>query len=106
MISIKQGDAFALPVEVRLADGGINIADIESVEFMFNDIRKVYPQDARYDAVDGLFYVPLTQQDTFSFPADETALLDIRVHFVGGDVLGIQQKQPIYVYDATSEVVL
>ena len=106
MISIKQGDAFSMPVEVKLNKEPVEIANVAEVEFMFGDVRKTYPADATYNTAEQCFYVPLTQKDTFSFPADEVIQLDIRVGFVGGTVIGIGSKIPIYVYDATSEAVL
>lgn len=105
-ITIKQGDAFDLPVRVTVNGAAVTSADVEAVEFMVGDVRKTYPEDATYDIENGMFYVSLAQQDTFSFPADDQIMLDVRVKFKGGKVLGIPKMTPILVYDATSEVVI
>ena len=104
---IKQGDAYALPIQIRLNDELIDIADVETAEFYIGeDIRKLYPGDVTYEAADNTFYLPLTQADTFSFPANGSVTLDIRVKFTGGDVIGVLRPDALAVYDAVSEVVL
>lgn len=104
---IKQGDAYALPIQIRLNGELINADDVETVEFALGeDIRKLYPGDVSYEAGDNTFYLPLTQSDTFSFPANGSVSLDIRVKFTGGDVIGVLRPETLAVYDAASEVVL
>jgi len=49
-------------VTVRSKDGYFDIADVEMVEFIFNDARKVYPDDVEFDGEK--FIVDLTQEDT------------------------------------------
>ena len=105
--TIKQGDAYALPVAITLDNSTIDIADIDTVEFQLGEgIRKLYPGDVTYDPADLYFYVPLTQDETFSLPADEAVQLDVRVKFTGGDVLGVRKMGVIRVADAISEVKL
>ena len=101
---IKQGDAYAIPVSIKLNGEYVNVADIDTVEFYVGDTRKLYPGDVRYSAVDGCFYIPLSQAETFGFPADDAVAVDARVKFSGGDIMGVKAKQYIPVYDATSEV--
>lgn len=60
----------------------------------------------QYNSADGCFYLPLTQDETFAFPANGSVTLDIRVKFVGGDVVGVQRMESLAVADASSEVVL
>ena len=99
---IKQGDAYALPIQIKL-----NGEDVEAAEFCLGDgLRKLYPGDVSYEAGDNTFYLPLTQSDTFSFPANGSVSLDIRVKFTGGDVIGVLRPETLAVYDAASEVVL
>ena len=43
-IKIKQGDAYAVPIQVRLNGELINADDVEAVEFCVGDaLRKLYP---------------------------------------------------------------
>ncbi len=104
---IKQGDAYALPIQIRLNGELIGVEDVEAAEFCLGDgLRKLYPGDVSYEAGDNTFYLPLTQADTFSFPANGSVTLDIRVKFTGGDVIGVLRPEALAVYDAASEVVL
>lgn len=104
---IKQGDAYALPIQIRLNGELIGVEDVEAAEFCLGDgLRKLYPGDVSYEAGDNTFDLPLTQSDTFSFPANGSVSLDIRVKFTGGDVIGVLRPETLAVYDAASEVVL
>ena len=104
---IKQGDAYALPIQIRLNGELIGVEDVEAAEFCLGDgLRKLYPGDVSYEAGDNPFYLPLTQSDTFSVPANGSVSLDIRVKFTGGDVIGVLRPETLAVYDAASEVVL
>ena len=104
---IKQGDAYALPIQIRLNGELIGVEDVEAAEFCLGDgLRKLYPGDVSYEAGDNTFYLPLTQSDTFSFPANGSVSLDIRVKFTGGDVIGVLRPETQAVYDAASEAVL
>lgn len=104
---IKQGDAYALPIQIRLNGELIGVEDVEAAEFCLGDgLRKLYPGEVSYEAGDNTFYLPLTQADTFSFPANGSVTLDIRVKFTGGDVIGVLRPEALAVYDAASEVVL
>lgn len=106
-IRIKQGDAYAVPVQVRLNGELINADDVETVEFCVGDgLRKLYPGDVTYEPGNNTFYLPLSQSETFAFPANGSVTLDVRVKFTGGDVIGVLRPDAFSVYDATSEVVL
>lgn len=106
-IKIKQGDAYSLPVQIKLNGSLINADDVETVEFCLGDgLRKLYPGDVSYEPADNTFYLPLTQSETFAFPANGSVTLDIRVKFTGGDVIGVQRPDALAVYDAVSEVIL
>lgn len=105
-IFIKQGDAFELPVKIRINGKIVSASDVEAVEFTIGSTRKIYPSSASFSSTENAFLVPLTQQETFAFPADEQVMLDVRVKFKGGKVLGVPKMTPILVYDASSEVVI
>ena len=103
---IKQGDAMALPVEIKLQGQPVDIEDIELAEFYLGPFRKTYPGQVEYRAQEGLFYVPLNQQETLALPAGAAVPADLRVKFTGGDVLGTRDMEYITVYDAISREVL
>ena len=96
-----------MPIQVRLNGELINADDVEAVEFCVGDaLRKLYPEDVSYEPGNNTFYLPLTQQETFAFPANGSVALDVRVKFTGGDVIGVLRPDAFAVYDAASEVVL
>lgn len=107
---MKQGDAYALPVALKLDDALVTESDldmIESVEFMISeDIRKVYPDDVTFDGENNMFLVPVTQAETFSLEDGSTISVDVRVEFHGGEVIGTRTMEQIRVLDALSEVEL
>lgn len=85
MAFITQGDAYALTVLIKDAEGLLNMDLVEAVEFTFGSIRKVYPDSATYDPDKGLFSIPLTQQETFQL-MDDPVECQVRVKFYGGNV--------------------
>ena len=104
---IKQGDAYALPIQIRLNGELIGVEDVEGAEFCLGDAqRKLYPGAVSSERGDYTFYLRLTQSHTFPSPADGSVSLDIRVKFTGGDVIGVLRPETLAVYDAASEVVL
>lgn len=104
---IKQGDSYKLPLKITLGGELIDIQDIQTVEvYVGADIRKMYPGDIEYNGGDQMFYIPLTQDETFSLEANSGVSVDVRVKFTGGDVIGVYRMATLAVYDATSEVVL
>lgn len=104
---IKQGDSYKLPLKLTIGGELIAIQDIQTVEvYIGSDIRKTYPGEIEYGAGDQMFYIPITQDETFSLEANSGVSVDVRVKFTGGDVIGVYRMATLAVYDATSEVVL
>ena len=62
--------------------------------------------EVSYDAEEGIFYVPITQEESFGFPADDVIEADVRVRFLGGGVIGAEKKRYVFVNDALSEAVI
>lgn len=106
--TIKQGDAYSLRVPLELNGEAVteeSLPLIHCVEFFLGEeIRKVWPEDGTF--ADGVFYVPVTQEETFALEEGSRVEFDARVHFVGGAVVGLKKKLKIKVYDAISEVIL
>ena len=106
-IRIKQGDQYSLPITVSLNGEPLDAGEVDSAEFTLGGyMRKLYPGEVSYSASDGCFYLPLTQENTRSSVANGSVTLDIRVKFLGGDVIGVQRMESIAVADASSEVIL
>ena len=83
-IKIKQGDRYNLPVAIEM--GGVVLTPdiVETVEFMLGGHRKLFPGEVQYSPEDESFHVPVTQEESFAWPAGETVWLDFRVKFPGG----------------------
>lgn len=103
---VKQGDACIVPVKILLNGAPVAVEDIETVEFRTGEVRKVYPQDVTYDAESGCFHMPLSQEETFTLPADDAVQFDVRVKFRGGTVIGTQKITVFVTVDALSEEVI
>ena len=105
-MKIKQGDAYSVPIQVKLNGEPLVMENVETVEFYIGGYRKLYPSEVTYDTSDGYFYIPVTQEETFSWTANSPVMLDARVKFIGGNVQGIEKPVSIGVVDAVSEEVL
>lgn len=105
--SIKQGDAYAVPVSITVDGESITaetLSLIDTVEFMVGEgIRKVYPGDVTFDYENSVFLVPVTQDETFALEDGDRISMDIRVGFASGDVIGTKTMQQIKILDALSE---
>ncbi len=105
-IKLKQGDEFALPVKIAVNGAPLPVSEAERVEFILGGVRKLWPEDAEYDAGSGEFRVRFTQEDTFTLPEDDGVLLDVRVKFRGGAVIGVWRMPVLLTADALSEKVI
>ena len=103
---IKQGDAYSVLCDIKLNDAALDMYWVEKVEFMLGGIRKLWPGEVEYDAANHLFYIPITQEESFSFPADGVVEADVRVKFQGDGVMGAKKKLYVRVSDAISEEVI
>ena len=103
---IKQGDECVIPVRILANGAPVPIEDVDCVEFRTGDVRKVYPDEVTYDPEEQVFLMRLLQEDTFSFPADDSVQFDVRVKFKGGAVIGTQKVTIFITVDALSEEVI
>ena len=103
---IKEGDEYGYPVSVSLNGEPLDVANVELIEFCIGHVRKTWPDEVSYDAEEGIFYVPITQEESFCFPADDVIEADVRVRFLGGGVIGAEKKRYVFVNDALSEAVI
>ncbi len=103
-LKIKQGDAYAVPLDILLEGESVAPEDASVIEVYVGDVRKTYPGEISY--LDGKYYFPLTQAETFAMAENSQVDVDLRVKFSGGDVIGVTKKGVVVVVDATSEVIL
>ena len=66
-MKIKQGDAYSIPIRVRLNGELIAPENVAAAEFYIGGYRKLYPSEVTYSASDGYFYIPVTQEESFSW---------------------------------------
>ena len=92
-LKIVQGNTYE-GIEVILKDEDGQLIEgrfCEKVEFMFNGLRKMYPDEVTYDSEKGVFVVPFTQEETFSM--HEPLKYQARPYFIGGGVKGTKVYQ-------------
>jgi hypothetical protein len=82
---MRQEEAYR-DIEVSITEDGvaIPIEDIESVEFRFGSVTKTYPGEDNVEVVNGLFYLPFTEEDTKSFGTH--VVCQQKITFVDGEV--------------------
>lgn len=109
LLIIKQGDAYDVQVSLTFNGEPIdnsNLDLVEEIEFTFGELApmKFKPADI-YNTTIGAFLVPLTQEQTFGLE-DGKILVDCRVQFYGGDVVGVSRMARVFVREALSGEIL
>lgn len=105
-MALRKGDGYSLSVRIRIDGANLGTSGVDIVEFMFDDIRKVYGGTS----TDGVtfdtdhFVVPFTQEETFSLNK-KTVQYQARVKFDTGEVKGTAIKVN-NVYGSLSKEVL
>lgn len=106
MVTIKKGDAYPLPVVVKLngqvIDDGTLYA-VEIVELSLQDLTKEWKADGSGEVTyeNGVFYFPLSQQETFNLRAGKIKL-DVRVKTIDRWVQGMSNMSTIEVVPTIS----
>lgn len=99
---IIQGNTYKLPVLLKIGGKFITDKDVKKIEFMFDDIQKVYPKDVTFDG--SYFIVPLSQEDTFSLPTKRIPKYQARVLFNDNTVKGTNPAEFTVVQSESKEV--
>lgn len=105
---LTQGSTYKLNVPLTNSDGtNIDIDIVDIVEFMFQDIRKLYGSDGdvTYDNIDKVFIISLSQEETFKLTEERRISYQARIKYKDGEV----KATPIqygYVSESLSKEVL
>lgn len=84
---MMQGDACYLGIRITNNAGNpVTPADIQDVEITIGPLRKTY-RGAQLTCEEGLWFFPLTQQETFSCPRGNLNA-QVRIHWANGVVEG------------------
>ncbi len=102
---MMQGDQYRIPIELKHEDGSfITAEEVKDVEIYVGTLRKLLSNGSViFDKSDNLFYVFVSQRDTFLFLGDVN--VQARVLYLSGDVVGIDLGA-VNFGRATSKVVL
>ena len=101
---MMQGDSYGLKIEILNADGvAVTPDDISDVEITVGFIRKTYAKGEIIYS-DGLWIIPLTQEETFKLPATRVKA-QVRVVWNNGLVEGASLDE-IRVHESLSKEVL
>lgn len=106
---IKQGDDVYLQLTLYFNGEVITAAELpllDEIEYTFEygESRRIKAEDAWNEAL-GLFLLPVSQEDTFALE-DGSTNLDVRVKFLGGNVLGVRSRKRMKVLEANSMEVI
>lgn len=105
-LMIKKGDAYPIPLVVKLNGQVIDdgtIYSVEIVEFQLQDLRKEWKADGSGAVTyeNGVFYFPLSQSESFAFRAGKIKL-DTRVKTINGWVQGAPDMHSVAVQPSVS----
>ena len=101
---MKQGDQYALPIQIETNEGIAGATTFADLEVFLGSVRKTLSGgDIKYNSGTKTFNVYFTQKDTFKLNGAEE--LQIRCKFDSGDVIGIKAGS-YSVEDSLSRVVL
>lgn len=106
MVTIKKGDAYPLPVVVKLNGQVIDdgtIYAVEIVELSLQDLTKEWKADGTGEVTyeNGVFYFPLSQEETFNLRAGKIKQ-DARIKTINGWVQGMVEMTTVNVEPAIS----
>lgn len=96
-----QGDACVLEVAILYGDNQPVLAeDVADIEIIIGSLRKTYSHADTYFE-DGVWKIPLSQQETFRFPPSKVKV-QARVALPSGDVQGIRLGE-IRIFESQSK---
>lgn len=104
---LTQGSTYKLNVPLTKDGTNIDIELVDIVEFMFQDIRKLYGSngDVTYDNENKVFVIPLSQDETFKLSGESQIEYQARIKYKNGEV----KATPIqygYISESLSKEVL
>ena len=99
---IIQGNTYRFPIRLTMGGKEVLDNDVKKIEFMFDDVQKVYPKDVTFDGT--YFIVSLSQADTFSFPTKRICKYQARVLFNDDSVKGTEPTEFTVVQSESKEV--
>lgn len=81
-----QGDQYPVPVYITSQGTYLDLSEISTVEITLHNITKRYPDEITYDSDMGAFLMPITQEESFSFPVKKRLYAQSRVLYNDGTV--------------------
>lgn len=64
---IAQGDQYSIAMKIKLNGEPVDdVSKVEKVEITLHNKTKLYPEEVTFS--NGLFFFPITQEETFSLP--------------------------------------
>lgn len=87
---MMQGDAYSIPIEVKMQDRYLEDKDIEDMEVLLGLVRKTFKSgEITYDRDLQKFMFPLSQEDTFRLKGKKQPV-QIRIKTPTGEVMGMR----------------
>ena len=99
---MMQGDQYRIPIELTDSDGFfVTLEEVKDMEVFFGTTRKMLSKgEIEFDPRENVFYVSLSQKETFG-----DVSVQARVLFLSGDVVGVDLGKLNFA-QSTSKVVL
>ncbi len=105
--TIKQGDAYAIPLTITADGTALDDESTSLVEVMLgHHLRKTWPGDIAWDGDNGCWLLPVTQEETFAMEAGAELALDVRVRTASDMILGTTEVIRLRVAPAESRAVI
>ena len=92
----QEGNTYLLEIPLTIDGEPIDTTEISLVEFMFDNIRKIYGTytenntektgDVTYDSETNCFNIPLSQEETFALKDNSIVRYQARIKFTDGSV--------------------
>ena len=101
---MMQGDQYRVSISLKQEDGtSVTKEDIDDIEVFVGNVRKTMRDGVTFDEDTNVFYVYLTQRETFRMSVDTN--VQARLLFTSGDIVGVNLGT-VNFEKSTSKVVL
>ena len=85
-VLVTQGDQYNILLKLEVNGQLMSLENIKLIEFTIANNSKTYPDTVQYDGENGVFLVPVTQEETFAF--EEVESLQVRIKYNDNSIVG------------------
>lgn len=100
LIKIRRGDQALIGVPAILNGEPVDIVNVAEAEFVMGELSWTWPDTCVYE--DGVFYLPITQEQTFALAAGDILPIEGRIRTNVTDVWVKGAEMDVYVHVSES----